>query len=338
MAVLRSGAGLPTLVENRSHSQPTDPMTILARILFFLIAPAIFFGPQKAEADQNQTPFNIPAQPLKAALTEYSGQSGVRVRYDDASMTGRLSREVIGDYSAATALEMLLDGTGLAPRFETPTVASVTPAETRVYSLPALTAVATRGRGYATTRTMSATRTDTPIRDTPQSMSIVMRDVMADQSMQSMSDVVRYIPGITMGQGEGHRDAPTIRGNSTTADFFADGVRDDVQYYRDLYNVERVEALKGSNAMVFGRGGGGGVLNRVIKEAQWAPVRTLTAETGSFDHRRSTIDVGQPFGEVFAARFNGMYENSGGFRDAAGLERFGVNPTLALALGDATTV
>jgi len=124
-------------------------MTILARILFFLIAPAIFFGPQKAEADQNQTPFNIPAQPLKAALTEYSGQSGVRVRYDDASMTGRLSREVIGDYSAATALEMLLDGTGLAPRFETPTVASVTPAETRVYSLPALTAVATRGRGYA---------------------------------------------------------------------------------------------------------------------------------------------------------------------------------------------
>ncbi|HEX8673007.1 MAG TPA: TonB-dependent receptor plug domain-containing protein, partial [Longimicrobium sp.] len=63
----------------------------------------------------------------------------------------------------------------------------------------------------------------------------------------------------TMGQGEGHRDAPTIRGNSSTADFFVDGVRDDAQYFRDLYNVERVEALKGSNAMIFGRGGGGAV-------------------------------------------------------------------------------
>jgi outer membrane receptor for monomeric catechols len=70
-----------------------------------------------------------------------------------------------------------------------------------------------------------------------------------------------------MGQGEGHRDAPTIRGNSSTADFVVDGVRDDAQYYRDFYNLERVEALRGSNAMVFGRGGGGGVINRVTKMA-----------------------------------------------------------------------
>ena len=56
-----------------------------------------------------------------------------------------------------------------------------------------------------------------------------------------------------------------LRGNSSTADFFVDGVRDDVQYFRDLYNLERVEVLKGPNAMIFGRGGGGGIVNRVIK-------------------------------------------------------------------------
>ena len=109
--------------------------------------------------------------------------------------------------------------------------------------------------------------------------------------MQGMADVVRYVPGMTMGQGEGNRDQPTIRGNSTTADFFVNGVRDDAQYFRDLYNVDRVEALKGSNAMIFGRGGGGGVINRVMKEAGWSPSGELTFQGGSYDDRRATLDV-----------------------------------------------
>ena len=78
---------------------------------------------------------------------------------------------------------------------------------------------------------------------------------------------MRYVPGIGVHQGENNRDQVIIRGNSSSADFFVDGVRDDVQYYRDLYNLDRVEALKGPNAMIFGRGGGGGVVNRVTKEA-----------------------------------------------------------------------
>jgi catecholate siderophore receptor len=141
-----------------------------------------------------------------------------------------------------------------------------------------------------------------------------------------------------MGQGEGHRDAPTIRGNATTADFFVDGVRDDVQYLRDVYNVERVEALKGGNAMTFGRGGGGGVLNRVTKEPRWAPTRVFTVEGGSFSHRRATVDLGQGLGPALALRFNGMYEDSEGFRDTYRLRRYGLNPTVALALGARTTI
>ena len=101
----------------------------------------------------------------------------------------------------------------------------------------------------------------------PQSVTVVTRELIQDQMMMSMADVVRYVPGITLHQGENNRDQVVIRGNSSSADFFVDGVRDDVQYYRDLYNVERVEALKGPNAMIFGRGGGGGVINRVTKEA-----------------------------------------------------------------------
>ena len=196
---------------------------------------------------------------------------------------------------------------------------------------------ATKRSGYTTARSSFATKTDTPLRDTPQAVTIVNRQLIADQSMQNMADVVRYMPSISMGQGEGHRDAPTIRGNSSTADFFVDGIRDDAQYYRDTYNLERVEALKGSNAMIFGRGGGGGVINRVTKEAGFAPVRSLWLEGGSYDHRRGSIDAGQAVTSKIAARFNGMYENSGGFRDASSLERSGLNPTLALAIGPNTT-
>jgi len=103
---------------------------------------------------------------------------------------------------------------------------------------------------YGQEDTPSATRTDTALRDIPQSITIITDDLIDDQAMRSMADVVRYVPGVSMGQGEGHRDAPTLRGNSTTADFYVDGVRDDVQYYRDLYNAERIEVLKGSNAMI----------------------------------------------------------------------------------------
>jgi catecholate siderophore receptor len=195
-----------------------------------------------------------------------------------------------------------------------------------------------RRTAYTALRSSTATRTDIPLRDTPQSVSIVTRSLIADQAMQSMADVARYVPGVSMAQGEGHRDAPVIRGNSSTADFFVDGVRDDVQYLRDLYNAERIEVLKGPNAMIFGRGGGGGVINRVTKEAAWLPVRTLTMEGGSFDHRRAMLDAGQGVSGAFAGRINGMYEHSGFFRDATALERFGINPTATIVAGNGSVV
>ncbi|MFL5383254.1 MAG: TonB-dependent receptor [Longimicrobiaceae bacterium] len=234
-------------------------------------------------------------------------------------------------------MRSLYTAAALLCAFAAPAAAQTAPtANDTVHALSSLRVVADRNVGYTALRSITATRTPTPLRDVPQSVSVVTRDVIADQAMQGMADVVRYVPGVQMGQGEGHRDAPTIRGNASTADFFVDGVRDDAQYLRDLYNAERVEALKGSNAMIFGRGGGGGVLNRVSKQAQWTPVRAFTFEGGSWDHRRTTMDVGQALGRAAAVRFNGMLERSGGFRDQAGLRRYGVNPTAALSLGRTT--
>jgi catecholate siderophore receptor len=183
---------------------------------------------------------------------------------------------------------------------------------------------------YAADYSRTATKIPSLPRDIPQSMTTVTKALVRDQAMRGMADVVRYIPGITMGQGEGNRDQPTIRGNGSTADFFVDGVRDDAQYFRDLYNLESVEALKGSNAMTFGRGGGGGVLNRVTKEAQGATSREIRAEGGSFGERRVSTDLQQRMSALFSARLNSVYEGSESYRDEVSLDRSGINPTIAV--------
>src|SRR5262245_31748941 len=144
------------------------------------------------------------------------------------------------------------------------------------------------------------------------------------------------MPGITAHQGENNRDQVIIRGNSSSADFFVNGVRDDAQYYRDLYNLERIEALKGPNALVFGRGGAGGVINRVTKEAGFTPLRELSLQGGAFNHKRAAVDLDQPLGGKAAFRLNAMYENSNSFRDRVGVERTGVAPTLTIAANSAT--
>lgn len=170
----------------------------------------------------------------------------------------------------------------------------------------------------------------------PQSVTVVTGSQIRDLGMQNMADVVRYVPGITMAQGEGHRDAPVIRGNATTADFYVNGVRDDVQYFRDLYNVDRVEAVKGANALTFGRGGGGGVINRVTKQAEFTPLREISLQGGSFGNRRFSTDYGRSFRDRIAFRLNGMYENSDSFRHDVNLERYGVAPALSVKAGERT--
>ena len=114
---------------------------------------------------------------------------------------------------------------------------------------------------------VTALKTPVPVLDVPQTVSIVTDDDIRKQGFRQIGDIVRYTPGVNTSQGEGHRDAVVFRGVRSTADFFKDGIRDDVQYYRSLYNVEQVEILRGPNALLFGRGGTGGVINRVSKKA-----------------------------------------------------------------------
>ena len=201
------------------------------------------------------------------------------------------------------------------------------------------TIIVTGQRGeYGAKSTTTATKTRTDIRNIPQALTVISEKQIEDQAIRSVAELLTFVPGATPGTGESNRDQFTLRGNNTTADFFVDGVRDDVQYFRDFYNVDRVEVLKGPNAMIFGRGGGGGVVNRVMKRASFGNYREALTSTDSFGGIRLTGDVDQSLGEGVGVRINGLYENGDSFRRHVDLERYGVNPTVAFQAGPSTRI
>ena len=186
---------------------------------------------------------------------------------------------------------------------------------------------------------VTALKTPVPIIDVPQTLSIVTDDEIRKQGFRELGDIVRYTPGVNTSQGEGHRDAVVFRGVRSTADFYLDGVRDDVQYYRSLYNLEQVEILRGPNALLFGRGGTGGIINRVTKKA------VLDEQFGSFDMGADSfgafdfaVDYNVSTGEKSALRINFHSDTLENHRDYYDGDRYGFNPTLRLEISPATTL
>jgi len=202
---------------------------------------------------------------------------------------------------------------------------------------------------------VTAFRTETPLLDVPQSITVISEEQIEKQGFTSLGEIVDYTPGLTNTQGEGHRDAIVFRGVRSTADFYVDGVRDDVQYYRALYNVEQVEVLRGPSALFFGRGGTGGVINRVMKKpvigddfnSYQVSVDTFGGTLAQFDYNQSlyreaeslsasgkdVVTVEDPFA---AFRINAFYEYLNNHRDFFDGHRYGVNPTFAIDLGPDT--
>ncbi|MDR7039246.1 catecholate siderophore receptor [Methylobacterium sp. BE186] len=235
----------------------------------------------------------------------------------------------------ACVVGILLAGTALSPA----ALAQPVPGGEGV-TLDQLSVEGQRGNtvGYLTKRSSTATKTDTPLLDTPQSVTVVTQQQIRDQGFQSINEAIRYVPGVIPHQGEGNRDDVVIRGQRSNADFFVNGIRDDVQYFRDLYNTQRIEVLKGPNAMIFGRGGGGGIINRVLKEADGVPIREVLVQGGQYGNKRVAIDAGDRVSDSVFFRLNGVFEDTATYRDFVDIRRYGVNPTMTFLLGPATTL
>ena len=186
---------------------------------------------------------------------------------------------------------------------------------------------------------VNALKTPVPVLDVPQSVSIITDEDIRKQGFREISDIVRYIPGVNTSQGEGHRDAVVFRGVRSTADFYMDGVRDDVQYYRSLYNLEQVEVLRGPNALLFGRGGTGGIINRVTKKAvvgeDFGSADVGTDTFGSLD---LALDYNVSGTDDSAFRINIHTDSLANDRNFYDGDRVGINPTMKFVMSDDTTL
>ena len=186
---------------------------------------------------------------------------------------------------------------------------------------------------------VNALKTPVRILDVPQTLSIVTDVDIKKQGFRELGDIVRFTPGVNTSQGEGHRDSIVFRGVRSTADFYLDGVRDDVQYYRSLYNLEQVEILRGPNALLFGRGGTGGMINRVTKKAVVGEEFGLVdfgADTfGAFD---VAADYNWQTADNTALRVNVHVDSLDNHRDLYEGDRTGFNPTMRIQMSDQTTV
>ena len=170
--------------------------------------------------------------------------------------------------------------------------------------------------GYQATKTRVGKVLQDP-HDIPQAITTVTHSLMQDQQVSSLREALRNVSGLTFNAAEGGRggDNFNLRGFYTFGDIYLDGVRDTAQYYRETFNLEQVDVLRGSAAMLFGRGQAGGVINQVTKMAETTDKNTITGSFGEYDYHQFTEDFNKKLGETTAIRVNVMDRSEETYRE-----------------------
>jgi len=172
-------------------------------------------------------------------------------------------------------------------------------------------------------------------RDVPQSLTIINRNLIEDRNATSLKEALRNVAGLTFNAGEGGRigDNITIRGFGASSDLYLDGMRDNAQYNRDTFNMEKIEVLRGAASMTFGRGSTGGVVNQVAKEPELDRNSVISLTGGTQSYARETADLNQNIGDNSALRINLMKTNSQSNRDVVKHDSLGFAPSLKFGIG-----
>ena len=183
-------------------------------------------------------------------------------------------------------------------------------------------------------------RTPTPLRDVPQTVTVVNRALMDSQAIASLSEALRNVPGITVGGAEGGQIGNNInlRGFTARTDMYLNGMRDSGQYYRDTYYLESVEVLKGPSSMLFGRGSTGGVINQVSKRPQLGDANQVTGTIDTNGGVRSTGDFNRQLSDTSAVRVVMMGQKAQTTRDVIVNRDFGIAPSLRFGMGTQTEI
>jgi catecholate siderophore receptor len=291
--------------------------------------------PGKAKSEETLPVFRLAIDegPLGEALSAFEKATGWKVEIPDVAMTTLPSKGVSGVLPAAEALRQILAGTGLAYRVPQPGNAVLHIDTVR-------SSVEVRDQAA-----LASPRYTEPLRNIPQTITIIGKDIIEQQGATSLTDVLRNVPGLTITAGEGGAPAGdnlTLRGNSARNDIFVDGVRDLNPQSRDPFNIEQVEVTKGPTSTISGRGSAGGTINLTSKMPSLRRVIGGSFAFGNADTWRGTADLNVGLrrlglGDRSAFRLNLLGHNAGvAGRDVVKNDRWGVAPSLAFGLGSPT--
>jgi catecholate siderophore receptor len=231
------------------------------------------------------------------------------------------------------------EGVGKAVAFSFALASNAVAAEPKKEDPITLPPVVVQDQGSYYTPESSLSRIPVPLKDVPQSITVIPQQLMQERAASSFQDALRSVPGISFQAGEGgvQGNNLTLRGYSARNDIFIDGVRDQGSYFRDIFNIESIEVLKGPSSQYFGRGSTGGAINQVSKVPQLAPSYGGTFSLGNGLYLRGTADINQPITPTIAFRVNLMaHKDDLVGRDVAEQKRFGFAPSISFGLGTPT--
>ncbi|MGH8614042.1 MAG: TonB-dependent siderophore receptor [Gammaproteobacteria bacterium] len=312
----------------------------------------LWLGAAIAIAQDARMDFNIPPQPLPGALNQLGRQAELQMLYDGPTAEGKTSSGLVGSYTRYEALEKLLAGTGLTYTITGDNTVAVTVADNQPSSPQqstkkskdtpteleemVVTASPRDETSYTVPNASTATKTDTPIFDTPVSIQVVPYSVIQDQKGYRLEDAVKNVSGVRANIVSGYADIFRIRGFGSPVLRNGLGSLDNTSV--DTVTAERIEVLKGPASILYGRIEPGGLINLVTKKPLEAAYYSAEQQFGSYDFYRTQWDATGPVNQdaSFLYRFTGAYQNSGSFRDFHDLERVVVYPSLTWRPTNAT--
>lgn len=249
---------------------------------------------------------------------------------------------------AALMLAMAVPATALAQQTATPptgkdnsATAATTAAKGKPQTLQAVNVTGSViGNHYDADTSSVGAKIPTALRDIPQTVVVVNRDLLDAQGVTSFQDALRNVPGITIGGAEGGQIGNNInlRGFTARTDIYLDGFRDPGQYYRDTFDLSAIEVLKGPSSMLFGRGSTGGVINQVSKEPELKSFGEVSATVGTDDRYRTSADFNQQISDTAAMRLNVYGQDLHSTRETMYDQDYGIAPSLRFGIGTPTQI
>lgn len=329
---LADGRGIVSVVRDvpaAGYRGSASERQTLARVLMNQQTAA---AQQGVATDARVLQFSIPAGPLDGVIAQFEKVTGIKITLAKAAIGTVQSPGVTGAMTSAKALDALLAGT------EIRAVDQAGGVRLDVKEISDFVAVDAETR-------LSSPKNVERLLNTPQTLVVIPQKVYLEQGANSMRDVLRNTPGITMNIGEGGSggtspgDNLLIRGFRATNDIYIDGVRNPGYVNRDTFNTESVEVAKGPTSVTGGRGATGGSINLVSKNANLQESTGFRYSIGNASMQRATLDVNHVFNSQIAVRLNGMWQDTGyPGRDVAEYKSWGIAPSLVVGLNSKTKV